>query len=118
MHKGEIVDLFDTPAYKLVRRDDPATSHAAAASVDANYMEQVVLDVIESFGANGCISDQVLDMLPHHRYSTVTARYKQLKEKNLIKVDHRKRTGRSGRGQLIMWATQYYVPITSENEGA
>lgn len=59
MHKGEIVDLFDTPAYKLARRNDPQTSKDAAKSIDANYMEQVVLDAIEMFGAAGCISDEV-----------------------------------------------------------
>jgi len=113
-------DLFDklgldqpqfpeTPAYKLVRRDDPATSHDAATSIDASHMESVVLDAIWEFGVTGCISDEVLNALPHHRYSTVTARYKQLKEKGLIKVDDRKRKGVSGRGQLIMWATEFYT---------
>ena len=116
MHKGEIVDLFDTPAYKLARRNDPQTSKDAAKSLDANYMEQVVLDIIEMFGAAGCISDEVQDALPHHRYSTITARYKQLKEKGLIKVDDRKRRGKSGRGQLVVWATQFYTPNTSNGE--
>jgi len=63
----------------------------------------------------GCISDEVLNALPHHRYSTVTARYKQLKEKGLIKVDDRKRKGVSGRGQLIMWATEFYTEQDNEN---
>ena len=100
--------LTDTPAYKLVRRDDPATSHDAAESIDATAMESVVADAIWEFGAAGCISDEVQDALPHHRYSTITARYKQLKEKGLIKVDDRKRRGKSGRGQLVMWATPFY----------
>ena len=119
-------DLFDklgldqpqfpeTPAYKLVRRDDPATSHDAATSIDASHMESVVLDAIWEFGVTGCISDEVLNALPHHRYSTVTARYKQLKEKGLIKVDSRKRKGKSGRGQLIMWATEFYTEQDNEN---
>ena len=30
-----LADLFDTPTYRLVRRDDPATSHDAAESIDA-----------------------------------------------------------------------------------
>jgi len=72
-------------------------------------MEQVVLEAIQDFGAEGCISDQVLAKLSHHRYSSVTARYKQLKEKGLVKVDDRKRKGKSGRGQLVMWATEFYV---------
>jgi len=103
-------DLFSipTPVYKLVRNEDPSTSHAAAESLDANRMEQIVLEAIQEFGATGCISDEVLSRLPHYGYSTVTARYKQLKEKGLVKVDDRKRKGRSGRGQLVMWATEFY----------
>ncbi len=106
---AEILDLFDTPAYKLARTHDPVTSHEAAQSVDTSHMEQVVLEAIQDFGADGCISDQVLAKLSHHRYSTITARYKQLKEKGLVSVDHRKRKAISGRSQLIMWATEFYV---------
>ena len=102
-------DLFDTPAYKLARTNDPITSRDAAQQVNANAMEKKVLHAIESFGTDGCISDDVLDLLSHHRYSTVTARYKQLKEKGLIKVDHRKRKAQSGRQQLVMWATEHYT---------
>ena len=44
-------DLFETPAYKLVRRDDPSTSHDAAEQLDVNKMERVVLAAITSFAA-------------------------------------------------------------------
>jgi len=103
-------DLFSTPtpSFKLVRKLDPSTSHEAAENVNANYMEQVVYEVIEGFGPSGCISDQVLEALSHHRYSTVTARYKQLKEKGLVIVDERKRKAISGRSQLVMWASKHY----------
>ena len=103
-------DLFSipTPVYKLVRNEDPSTSHAAAESLDANRMEKRVLEAIQAYGTEGCISDQVQRRLSHYGYSTVTARYKQLKEKGLVKVDHRKRKGKSGRGQLVMWATEFY----------
>lgn len=102
-------DLFETPAYKLVRNDDPSTSHDAAEQLDVNKMERIVLAAITSFSMQGCISDDVLRVLPGYRYSTVTARYKQLKEKGLIFTDHRKRKGESGRQQLIMWAKEFYV---------
>ena len=102
-------DLFDTPAYKLARTNDPITSRDAAQALDVGKVEYIVYQTIESFGTKGCISDDVLDLLSHHRYSTVTARYKQLKEKGLIKVDHRKRKAQSGRQQLVMWATQHYT---------
>lgn len=105
----DMFDLFYTPPHKLARRNDPATSHEAAESVDTSHMEQVVLEAIQDFGAEGCISDQVLSKLSHHRYSSVTARYKQLKEKGLVIVDHRKREAISGRSQLVMWAAEFYV---------
>ena len=101
-------NLFDTPAFKLARSRDPSTSHDAADKLDVNKMERIVLAAITSFGSSGCISDDVLDILPAYRYSTVTARYKQLKEKGLIFVDTRKRKGKSGRQQLIMWSKEFY----------
>ena len=65
----DMFDLFYTPPHKLVRRDDPLTSHEAAESVDTSHMEQVVLEAIQDFGSDGCISDQVLAKLSHHGYS-------------------------------------------------
>ncbi len=106
-------DLFDTPAFKLARSRDPSTSHDAADKLDVNKMERVVLAAITSFGSSGCISDDVLRILPAYRYSTITARYKQLKEKGLIFVDERKRKGESGRQQLIMWSKEFYIPTPS-----
>lgn len=101
-------NMGDTPAYKLARRDDPSTSHGAAETIDATAMERVVLDAIRRFGSTGCISDDVCEALPNHRYSTVTARYKQLKEKNFVTVDGTKRKAESGRQQMVMWASEYY----------
>jgi len=106
-------NLTETPAYKLVRRDDPATSHDAAESINATEMESVVADAIWFFGAAGCISDEVLKALPQHGYSTVTARYKQLKEKGIIFVDGTKRKGLSGRGQMVMWHKEFYKGDTN-----
>ena len=34
----DMFDLFYTPSHKLVRRDDPVTSHEAAESVDTSHM--------------------------------------------------------------------------------
>ena len=101
-------DLFDTPAFKLVRRDDPDTSHDAAESLPVNDMERIVADTIARFGAAGAISDQIVDALPHLRYSTITARYKQLKEKGIICVDDRKLKAESVTQQHIMWHKDYY----------
>ena len=46
-HK-DMNDLFATPAYKLVRRDDPSTSHDAAEQLDVNRMEKIVYDTIDA----------------------------------------------------------------------
>jgi len=110
MRKAKMNDLFDTPAYKLVRASDPTTSHEAADQLNVNAMERLVLSAIKTFGSNGCISDDVLNILPNHGYSSVTARYKQLKEKGFVIVDDRKRKGKSGRNQLVMWAKEFYEP--------
>lgn len=101
-------NIFDTPAYKLVRNQDPSTSHEAAEKLDVNRMESKVYEVIKRFGEEGAISDQVLFVLEYYGYSTVTARYKQLKEKGLVIVDGRKRKAKSGRNQLVMWAKDFY----------
>ena len=74
---------------KTLRRNlDPYTSHESAEKVDTNRMEKIVWSVIDSFGENGCISDQVQYALPEYRYSTITARYKALKEKGFnVKIN-------------------------------
>ena len=97
-----------TESYKLRRNDDPITSHIAADAMDANKMERIVLDAINSFKDKGCISDDVLDALPTYRYSSITARYKALEEKGLIIKDDSKEIAKSGRPQLKMWGSKYY----------
>lgn len=105
----------ETSAYKLVRSNDPDTSHDAADSIDPNRLEMLVLDTIAGFGATGCISDQVRECLPDLSYSSVTARFKALKEKQLMITDHRVRPGQSGRRQHVRWAAHYYTPDPDAN---
>tara|TARA_R110002074_G_scaffold392050_2_gene577266 strand:+ start:597 stop:917 length:321 start_codon:yes stop_codon:yes gene_type:complete len=93
----------------LYRTDGLDTSKEAAYSLgDVSKMENRVLNVITKHREEGCISDDVREELSDYSYSSVTARYRALKDKGLIKVDSRKLKGRSGRGQHIMWASQYY----------
>ena len=94
--------FFGTEAFKLVRREDPTTSHEAAQTVDTTKLERIVYEAIQSF-PNGCISDEVLEALPDHRYSSVTPRYKALFEKGFIEITGTKE-GRSGRKQRVMKA--------------
>ena len=41
-----------TQAHKLVRTNDPITSHLASESIDANRLEKVVLEVNQSMQVN------------------------------------------------------------------
>ena len=63
-----------------------------------------MFDVIETCGLRGAISDDVRAALPGLPYSSVTARYKSLAEKVMIKYSGDKRQGQSGRGQRVMIA--------------
>ena len=94
--------FFGTPAFKLVRKEDPVTSHEAAQVVDTTKLEQMVYEAIKGF-PEGCISDQVLELFPQYPYSSITARYKSLLDKGFIEITG-VRTGKSGRKQRVMQA--------------
>ena len=92
--------FFGTPAFKLVRKEDPTTSHEAAQVVDTTKLEQMVYEAIRGF-PEGCISDQVLELFPQYPYSSITGRYKALLDKGFIEIVGVK-VGRSGRKQRVM----------------
>jgi len=100
--KESMERFFGTPAFKLARREDPVTSHEAAQAVDTTKLERIVYEAIQSF-PHGCISDEVLEALPDHRYSSITPRYKALLQKGFIEIVGEKE-GRSGRKQRLMKA--------------
>ena len=100
--------LVDQP-WKRHRRDAPDTSIEAAYSFNVNAVQQIVYDAIDSFGDEGCISDQVLDYLSQMGYATVTARYSELYDRGLIFYDG-KRPGRSGRNQRVMFTKDMRKP--------
>jgi len=95
--------IFGTPAHKLVRTEAPVTSHIAADNIDSATREMMVYEAIASFGDDGCISDDIINMFPFFPYSSITARYSALKRKRLIEVIG-SRVGRSGKPQGIMRA--------------
>jgi hypothetical protein len=97
--------IFGTPAHKLVRRDDPITSFEAALNVDTSKLEKMVYEAIASFGEEGCISDDVLNLFPFFPYSSITARYKKLHTAGLIEITG-VRKGRSGKNQRVMRAVK------------
>ena len=100
--KQSMERFFGTEPFKLARREDPATSHQAAQAVDTTKLEQLVYEAIKSF-PDGCISDEILEKYPNYPYSSITARYRALLDKDLIEVSGVKR-GRFGRNQRIMKA--------------
>jgi len=101
--KQSIERFFGSPAFKLVRREDPTTSHQAAQVVDTTKLESLVYEAIKSH-PDGCISDEILAMYPNYPYSSITARYRALLDKGFIEVTGVKR-GKFGRNQRIMKAT-------------
>jgi len=96
--------MFGTSPEKLVRRYDPATSHESALAVDTTKLESMVYEAIKSYGALGCISDDLQAMFSHMPYSSVTARYRALLDKGFIEIIGQRRC-KSGRNQRIMRAT-------------
>jgi hypothetical protein len=100
--KQSIDRFFGTPAFKLVRKEDPVTSHEASQAVDSTKLEQMVYEAIKGF-PNGCISDDLLAMFPQYPYSSITARYRSLLDKGYIEIIGT-RTGNSGRNQRVMKA--------------
>ena len=100
--KQSIDRFFGTPAFKLVRKEDPVTSHQAAQGVDSAKIEKMVYEAIKGF-PDGCISDDLLAMFPQYPYSSITARYRSLLNKGYIEITGT-RTGKTGRSQRIMKA--------------
>jgi hypothetical protein len=100
--KQSMERFFGTEPFKLVRSQDPVTSHEAANLVDTTKLERIVYEAIKSF-PDGCISDDVLAMFPQYPYSSITARYRSLLNKGYIEINGT-RTGRSGRNQRVMKA--------------
>ena len=107
---GDVLE-FGTDPHKLVRRDGMDTSRDAANEVCTTKLEAEVYMVIKAAGRAGMISDEVRKAMPHvTSYSSVTARYKSLKEKGLIVATDGRRKGSSGRNQAVMVAC-CHIPV-------
>ena len=103
--KDSMERFFGTEPFKLVRKEDPTTSHQAAQAVDTTKLESLVYEAIKGF-PDGCISDEILEMYPNYPYSSITARYRALLDKGFIEVSGVKR-GKFGRNQRIMKAVKW-----------
>lgn len=65
-------------------------------------IQETVYETIKSFGEDGCISDDVLTKHSKLKYPSVTARYHELLEMNLIELTGEYRPGLSGKNQRVM----------------
>lgn len=95
-------DIFGTPAHHLHQAGAVDTSVLAAHKVDTSELESLVYETIKSFGDRGCISDEVRAKLPDLPYSSVTARYRALLDKDLIVDTGERRKGWSTRNQRVL----------------
>ena len=91
---------------KLVRTGAPQTSFNVPQAARLTNLEERVLAVIESYGREGCIADDVLGHFKNSPYSSVTARFKALLDGDQIVVSG-KRHGLSGKPQRIMKAKKF-----------
>lgn len=98
----KFLNVFGTAVKRLVRRNDPETSHEAAQAVNTTKLEKAVYEAIKRF-PKGCISDDVVALFPASPYSSITARYKALSTKGLIEFVGTKQA-KSKRRQRVMRA--------------
>ncbi len=85
----------------LSREEDPETSHLAGASVDASNLMLKIYSVMKKFGADGCITDEVLEYFPEHGVQTISPRFRQMLDRGMIELTGAKREGNCGRKQLV-----------------
>ena len=102
-NKDQLEIDFTRPA---ARSTDPITSHLAAASLDPTDLEIRIMEVISSYGAQGCISEEIVASIPEYGYGSITPRYRALMRKKLIR-ENGSRKASSGRAQRIMVSTEY-----------
>lgn len=94
-------DLFGVSSLAFARSTDPDTSHDAAKSFDPTALEAKVLEVIQSYGQDGCIKDQILQHFPADAAPTITPRLAPLMRKGWIEDTGDRRKGNSGRNQRV-----------------
>ena len=96
-----------TKVKELFRRNAPDTSREAAHAIEVPRLEKVVLEAIRKTKRKGITQDELLAQLPHLSYSSVTARPAALRRKGLIVDSGERRTGRTGRAQRVLIASEF-----------
>jgi len=89
---------------RLVRNNAIDTSIKAAKSINVTKLETLILEAIRESGERGMTADELRSRFPDLSYSSVTARPSSLKAKGLIFDSGRRRTGKSGRPQIVLIA--------------
>lgn len=84
----------------LARSSDPATSHDAAASLNATEMEQFVLLTLQRCFPSGATSIQIAEAL-HTAPWSISPRIKPLRKKGFIRDSSRRLVGPSGRSSIV-----------------
>ena len=84
----------------FARNTDPDTSHAAAESVDALGLCEIIYKVMARY-PDGCIADDVEAALPHILSHSLTPRYRQMVDAGMIEITGEKRKGNSGHYQQV-----------------
>ena len=100
---GAVEKFFGSPAFKMVRKEDPDTSKDAAEKVDSTKLEQLVYEVIAKY-PNGCIAEEVMSHFPNHGIQTISPRYAPLLRKGFIEDTGERRKSITGRSQRVMKA--------------
>lgn len=93
-----------TKLRELFRRNASDTSIEAAESIDVSKLEGMVLNAIQSAGANGMTQTELLSKFPGYSYSSITARPSALKRKGLIEDSGLRRPSATGRNQMVLVA--------------
>jgi hypothetical protein len=99
--------MRETPLKHLVRRNSPDTSIEAAKSINVVGLELLVLEAIRKSKKEGMTADELMQAMPNLSYGSVTARPAALKSKGLIVDSGLRRTGRFGRKQIVLVATEF-----------
>ena len=100
---GRQIALFPVPRPGRSRRRDPATSKAAARSVDTNELECRVLGYLAENGP--ATSHDIAEGLPHPLVS-ISPRLKPLVERNLVRDSGKRKAGASGRKSIVWEVVQ------------
>lgn len=92
--------MFPSPWAGLARNTDPQTSKDAAASIDANRMEMIVLEAYRA-ARNGLTQDELSAKLPNFALNSLNARLAPLVRKGYLQPIG-KRKGKSGKNQRVL----------------